>query len=83
MDNKFDESSLLRDIFNHVKNNTTAYKYWFWISYNQDHTNDRTTDLLPDNCLVCGQTVFKIAFLRSAIIYQVHYASFPFFNFIK
>ena len=31
MENKFDESSLLRDIFNHVKNNTTAYKYWSWV----------------------------------------------------
>ena len=83
MENKFDESSLLRDIFNHVKNNTTTYKYWSWVRHNQGHTNDRTTDLLPDNCLVYGQTVFIIAFLCSAIIYQLHYTSFLFFNFIK
>ena len=78
MENKFDESSLLRDIFNHVKNNTTSYKYWFLVDSRQARTNDR---YLPDSLTV--KQCLQIAFLFSAIIYQLHYTSFLFFYFIK
>ena len=79
MENKFDESSLLRDIFNHVKNNTTSYKYWYLVGSRQGHKNDR---YLPDS-LTVKQCLNRFSFLCHYLSIALHLISFLLLHQIK